>query len=120
MIIGAWHMKSNKGQALVEFVIILPITLILIFCVIDFGRVISVKSDLESKTQDIVSFYENGKTLEEINTIMDNKDVKVRISESADYVTITTSRKIKPVTPGLSYILEKVFNVEVSRVIRNE
>ena len=49
MKIGDKDMKSNKGQALVEFVIILPITLILIFCVIDFGRIISLKSDLESK-----------------------------------------------------------------------
>lgn len=113
-------MKSNKGQALVEFVIILPITLILIFCVIDFGRVISVKSDLESKTQDIVSFYENGKTLEDINMVMNIKSFKVNIKENGDYTTITTTKKIKPITPGLSYILEKVFNVEVSRVIRNE
>ena len=51
-------MKNSKGQALVEFVIILPITLMLMFCIIDFGRVISVKSDLESKTDDIVTFYE--------------------------------------------------------------
>lgn len=120
MKIGDKDMKSNKGQALVEFVIILPITLILIFCVIDFGRVISLKSDLESKTNDITTFFQNGKTLEEINTMMDNKDVKVSIKVNGDYATITVSKKIKPITPGLSYIVDKVFDVETSRVIRNE
>lgn len=113
-------MKSNKGQALVEFVIILPITLILIFCIIDFGRVISLKSDLESKTDDVVTLYESGKSLEEINTIIDVSDVKIGIEENGDYVTITVNKKIKPITPGLSYIAQKVFNVEVTRVIRNE
>lgn len=113
-------MKSNKGQALVEFVIILPITLMLIFCVIDFGRVISLKSDLESKTDDIVTLYETGKTLEEINNIIDTKDIKISLIENGDYVTITTSKRIKPITPGLSYIIDKVFNAEVSRVVRNE
>lgn len=113
-------MKSNKGQALVEFIIILPITLILIFCVVDFGRIISTKGELEDKTQDIVTFYENGKTLEEINLIMDNKDIKIDLKNNGDYVTFTINKKIKPITPGLSYILDNVFNVEVTRVIKNE
>lgn len=113
-------MKSNKGQALVEFIIILPITLILIFCVVDFGRIISTKGELEDKTQDIVTFYENGKTLEEINLIMDNKDIKIDLKNNGDYATFTINKKIKPITPGLSYILDKVFNVEVTRVIKNE
>lgn len=113
-------MKSNKGQALVEFIIILPITLILIFCVVDFGRIISTKGELEDKTQDIVTFYENGKTLEEINLIMDNKDIKIDLKNNGDYVTFTINKKIKPITPGLSYILDNAFNVEVTRVIKNE
>ena len=113
-------MKNQKGQALVEFVIILPVTLMLIFCVIDFGRVISLKSDLEGKTSDITTLYESGKTLEEINMVMDNKDVKVNINEAGDYTTITVSKKIEPITPGLSYIISDVFDVNVSRVVRNE
>lgn len=113
-------MKNSKGQALVEFVIILPITLMLMFCIIDFGRVISVKNDLESKTDDIVIFYESGNTLEEINSKMDNKDVKVLIDIKGDYANITVSKKIKPITPGLSYIINKVFDVEVTRVVKNE
>lgn len=113
-------MKSNKGQALVEFIIILPITLILIFCVVDFGRIISTKGELEDKTQDIVTFYENGKTLEEINLIMDNKDIKIDLKNNGDYLTLIVTKKLKPITPGLSYILDKAFNVEVTRVIKNE
>lgn len=113
-------MKSKKGQALVEFIIILPVTLMLIFCIIDFGRVISLKSDLEGKTSDITTLYESGKTLEEINMVMDNKDVKIKIDETGEYTKINVSKKIKPITPGLSYILSDVFNVSVSRVVRNE
>ena len=37
-----------------------------------------------------------------------------------DYVNITVSKKIKPITPGLSYIINKVFDVEVTRVVKNE
>ncbi len=115
-------MRSNKGQALVEFIIILPVTLILIFCIIDFGRVITLKSELEGKTEDAVTLYENGKSLEEINAaIIDKKDdIKISLKETGEYVTIDVSKKIKPITPGLSYIAKNVFDVNVSRVIRNE
>jgi len=41
-------MKNNKGQALVEFIIILPIFLLLIISIIDFGNIISKKYSLEN------------------------------------------------------------------------
>lgn len=114
------NLKNNRGQALVEFVIILPVTLLLIFCIVDFGRVISLKSDLESKTDDLITFYKAGKTLDEINNVMDNKDINISITTNDNYTTIKAEKKIEPITPGLSYILKKVFDVEVYRVIKNE
>lgn len=114
---------NKKGQALVEFIIILPISLLLIFCVVDFGRVISLKSDLENKTSDVVTFYQNGNTPEEIEGLINNENkdkIKLEIKTNGKYVTINLSKKIKPITPGLSYIKQDVFNVSVSRVIRNE
>lgn len=114
---------TNKGQALVEFVIILPIVLLLVFSIIDIGRVISLKSDLESITSDAVMLYQEGKTPEEINELINvNRKEKISISTSLNdnYVTIKSESSIKPITPGLSLIAKKVFNVETSRVIRNE
>ena len=49
-----------------------------------------------------------------------NKDVKVLLDIKGDYANITVSKKIKPITPGLSYIINKVFDVEVTRVVKNE
>ncbi len=113
-------MKSNKGQALVEFVIILPVALILLFCVIDFGRVISLKSDLENIASDSVTFYQDGRTEEDIKRLINMSDVTVDIKEEGEYTTIKVSKKIKPVTPGLSYMVKNVFDVNISRVIKNE
>ena len=48
-------MKNNKGQALVEFVIILPVMLLLIFSIIDFGIVIYEKNNLENVISDAVT-----------------------------------------------------------------
>lgn len=116
-------LRDKKGQALVEFLIILPVTLLLIFCVVDFGRVISLKNDLENVTSDVVTFYQDGKTPSEIETIInENKDdkIKLEIDTNGYYATIKVSKKIEPITPGLTYIKSDVFNVTATRVIRNE
>lgn len=114
-------MKSKKGQALVEFVIILPITLLLIFCVVDFSRVITLKNSLENKVSDVVMLYQDGNTYDEIKSLVDKKnDLEIEFLNNENYVTINVSKKIKPITPFLTYIKEDVFNVSVSRVIKNE
>ena len=65
-------MKSEKGQAAVEFALVLPILLMLIFGIIDFGRVLYTKSALTSLSQEAarhVSIYygsENDVALEKI------------------------------------------------------
>ncbi len=115
-------MRNKKGQALVEFIIILPITLLLIFCVVDFGRVITLKNDLEAAASNAVTLYENGNTLEEINSIINSNDndIKLDVKTNDNYVTINVSKRIKPITPGLSYISKDVFDVSTFRVIRND
>lgn len=45
-------MKSEKGQAAVEFALVLPILLILIFGIIDFGRILYTKNALTSLSQE--------------------------------------------------------------------
>lgn len=113
---------KEKGQALIEFIMILPVMLILVFTVVDFGRIISLKSDLENVTSDAILFYEEGKVEDEINDIIKAKDedIKITIINKDDYAILSATKTIKPITPGLSYIAKDVFNVKASRVIKNE
>lgn len=116
-------MKSNKGQALVEFIMILPVMLMIIFCVIDFARVFTLKTELENISSDVVDFYQNGKSYDEIKIIMKEnitEDYDFDIKTNGEYATVTLAKVIEPITPGLSLINEDVFNVNVKRVIRNE
>ena len=115
-------MRNTKGQALVEFVIILPVILILVFCLADFGRIISTKNELENATSDVVTYYSNGDTIDTIRSKINQNmsDVTVEINSRGDYSEITLSKKLKPITPGLNKIDSKVFNVKSTRVIRND
>ena len=55
-------MKNNKGQALIEFVIILPIILVILLYIIEFGRITLKKYDLESNMELITELYKEKKT----------------------------------------------------------
>ena len=49
-------MFNNKGQSLVLFVIILPILLIILILVIDIGRVILLKNELDSINKIVLDY----------------------------------------------------------------
>ena len=61
-------MKNNRGQALIEFVLILPVLLLLIFTLIDFGRIIVCKSHLEGVMNEVSSLSD-----EEIDNLYNKK-----------------------------------------------
>ena len=66
---------NNKGQALVEFILILPIFLFLIFAVVDFGLIFSTKSTLENTSTDIVDEIKAGIPIEEVRE--NHKDLTI-------------------------------------------
>ena len=48
---------NRKGQALIEFIIILPVLIMLIFSFIDLGRIILENNRLEAVTTEVVVKY---------------------------------------------------------------
>ena len=52
-------MKNSNGQALVEFVLILPVVLIILMYLIDASKIISYKTSIENDMNMIVNLYQN-------------------------------------------------------------
>ena len=117
-------MLDKKGQALIEFILILPVLIMLIFSVIDFGRIFVNKNELETSIGVINDLDRT--SLDETtiyNEVNKNKSpkIEVAISEVKDgYITITLTRKIDLITPGLNLILSSPYVVEADRVIKYE
>ena len=57
-------MNKNRGQALVEFIIIVPILLLILLGIVDFGNIIYRKLTLESTLDTVVDLYESNKQTE--------------------------------------------------------
>ena len=109
---------NKRGQALIEFVLILPIFLFLILAMYDFGMIFTRQNKLEADSNDIVLMYENGKTITEINSLYN--PLIVTAKTDAEYTKISVSDKLKLVTPGFNRIFGNPYEITVERYIYNE
>ena len=111
---------NKKGQALVEFIIILPIFLVLVLGVIDLGNILYQKTMLEGKMNDVISMYENGNSSLEILEDMDLKNTTLDITEDDRTIRIHLKKEIDLITPGLNLVLDNPYQLDVSRSISYE
>ena len=108
---------NRKGQALIEFVLILPLFILILFAIIDFGLIMSKKNELENMSIDVVTLIKNGKNIDEINNMY--SDVLITKEDGNDFVKIKLSENISVMTPGLNLILGNPYKIEIERNIPN-
>ena len=119
-------LKNKKAQALVEFVLILPILIIMIFAIIDFGNIYVAKSNLENKmiyaTEVLKNSIEVSSLYDEVKASV-NKDSKDKIQvelvfeKDTDFVKVKLSKSVNIITPGLNLILGSKYNATAERVV---
>ncbi len=107
---------NRRGQALVEFILILPVFLLILFTIVDFGNFLAKKNQLETESTDIVLLLRNGKSAEEVAKSYS----KIKIEESVfeeKYNKIKISENITLINPLLYKILGNPCIVEVERIV---
>lgn len=107
-------MKNNRGQALLEFILILPVLLLLVFALIDFGRIIVCKNHLEGVMNEVSNLPD-----EDIRDYLKTDkeyDISYKITIN-EYKNITLSTKLDLITPGLKNILSNPYTVKAERSI---
>jgi len=108
---------NNRGQALIEFVLILPVFIFILFAIIDFGIIFNLKSNLESDSADIIELFKNGTSIEEIREKY--SDNYIDVSNDGKYYTFTITTSVNLITPGLNRILGEPYKIDVERVVPN-
>lgn len=108
---------NRKGQALVEFVLILPIFLLILFAVVDFGMILSKKNELENISVDVVSMIKNNDDIDDIKMLF--PDLMIDINSDNKYTTIKIYENVDIMTPGLNLVLGDPYEVFVERTIPN-
>ena len=107
---------NKHGQALIEFVLVLPVLLLIIFAFIDFGRIILCKNHLESTMSDVITIYEQGK---DVNTFLkQDNDYKITYKvKKGEQEKIILETNLELITPGLNRVLTNPYHVSVERSV---
>lgn len=112
-------MKNNKGQALVEFIIILPILIFLIISIIDFGNII-LKTYSLNKDLDTISDLYLSSSLDKIENYKSMKNISINYKKEDSFTTIILTKNINITSPLLNIAFGKHYTIKVDRTLYEE
>ena len=101
-------MKENKGQALVEFIIIIPVLILIISALIDFGNIIYQKYQLEGELDLVTDMYQNNE-LDKMNTYVSDINASINIDKDNQFITIKLTKDVNVNTIILNNVIFNIF-----------
>ena len=103
---------NKKGQALVEFVLVLPVLIFLLLAFIDIARLMIMKNHLESVLNTV-----NVETKE-----IKDKEYQIQINKKNEGDTVLVELKscLEVTTPGLNKILGNPACVSTSKIMKDK
>lgn len=125
--------QSEKGQSMVEMALLVPLLLLLLVGIFDFGRILYTQVHLQMATQETVRLGGLGKSDIEIVQFGKNYfhagdvallEIQVTPSDSyrksGEYVTVTMEYPIEFVTPLIDQLIPSPFLMNANSTIRVE
>lgn len=109
--------KKNKGQALLEFVLLIPVITAIIFTIIDVSNFFYHKTHLEGVLNDVCLMVKENKTKTEIEKLINDDTITYQVLYDNGYATITLNQKINFTTPINASLFKKIANIEAKRTI---
>lgn len=125
------YVKSKKGQAMVEFALVLPIFILLVCGILDFawiyGNQLMANNACREATRYTAIYYSGD--LEDSEDIAKDivtdyapmlPDPAVNLNEDGEKVSLIVRSEINVLTPVLSTILGETYNIESKCAMRLE
>ena len=110
---------NNKGQALVEFILIIPIFMFILLAIIDISNIVTNKYKLEDNLNVVVELYQNNDKVE-LSNYVNKENITVDYEKNNKYTKIIAKKIVSIKTPGLNNILGKQKEIDATRTIYNE
>lgn len=110
---------NNKGQALVEFILIAPILLLILIALVDIGNIFIKKYELADDLSTVSTMYQNNEK-KELAAYVSKEEITFTEKDNNNFVTLTLEKKVPVNAPILSNVLGKNFIINVSKNIYKE
>lgn len=126
------YITDDRGQALVEFALVVPVLLLLVLGIMEFGMVIHeymVVTGAAREGARIAALGGNDTAVEtavkDAAVNFDKADIRVTVSPSptriqGEPVTVTVTYPFKPVTPLIGAVFSAGYNINGAAVMRVE
>jgi len=105
---------KQKGQALVEFILILPIIILILVSLIDIGNIFVQKYSLNDSLEIVADLYQNNEE-KELKAYTAKENLKYLETINGDIITITLEKDIQINAPGLSNVLGKNYKLNATK-----
>ncbi len=109
-------MKDRKGQALIEFLMLLPIFFFIIMAIFDFGNILYRRYQLENKLDSIADLYSNNEQ-DKLEEYLKKNRVTLDTNKEEQYTVLYVHEKVSIYTPGVNLILGNPCKIDASKVI---
>ncbi len=116
MMIECDNMKNNKGQALVEFIIVLPILIFLIISIIDLGNIMIKTYSLNEDLDTVSDMYISG-SLDDIENYVATNNISISYKSEDEFTTITLKKNVKIMSPMLNIAFGKNYDIKASKTL---
>lgn len=107
--------KDKKGQALIEFVLILPIIIMLLIGAVNIGITMIKRSELENTVVDTINMWQSQYTdLNKLKEMLKEENIEsnISINNNTSFVTVKAYQELSFITP-----IPITYKIEVKRVI---
>lgn len=109
-------MKNNKGQTLVEFIIVLPILIFLIISIIDLGNIMIKTYSLNEDLDTVSDMYISG-SLDDIENYVAANNISISYKSEDEFTTITLKKNVKIMSPMLNIAFGKNYDIKASKTL---
>ena len=115
-MIGKRDNMNKKGQALIEFVLILPVLLLIIMTMIDVGNIFIKKYELNKDLETISDLYQNNEN-KQLAAYIASEEIKFEEKPVGNMVKLTITKDINIAAPILSNVLGKEYKISLSKMV---
>ena len=105
---------NDKGQALVEFIIVAPILLLIFVALIDVGNIFIEKYELNNDLSTVAELYENNQN-KEIAAYVAKEGITYKTENNGNFVKLILEENVPVSAPILSNILGDDFTITTSK-----
>lgn len=110
---------NEKGQALIEFIIVAPILLLIFVALIDIGNIFIKKYELNNDLSVVAELYENNQT-KEIVAYVAKEGLVYKTENNGNFVKLTLEENVSITAPVLSNVLGDNFTITTSKNVYQE